>query len=113
VPLIWPLAVIAAVGLIAAWPWLGRVTAVNAAIVAVVPAVVLLPWTLYLFTSPSAFFLEAGVSRAGLASAGLRPESVLLLSPGGPGLPPAWVTAGLWCTPAGPSRSAGWSPRWW
>jgi GT2 family glycosyltransferase len=95
VPLIWPLAVIAAVGLIAAWPWLGRVTAVNAAIVAVVPAVVLLPWTLYLFTSPSAFFLEAGVSRAGLASAGLRPESVLLLSPGGPGLPPAWVTAGL------------------
>jgi hypothetical protein len=33
--------------------------------------------------------------RPGLASAGLRPESVLLLSPGGPGLPPAWVTAGL------------------
>src|SRR5207253_8075117 len=32
--------------------------------------------------------------RPGLA-AGLRPESLLLLSPGGPGLPPAWVTAGL------------------
>ena len=95
VPLIWPIAVVAAVGVIAAWPWLGRATAVNAAIAAVVPAVVLIPWTFHLFTSASAFFLEAGVQRPGLASAGLRPESVLLLSPGGPGLPPAWVTAGL------------------
>jgi GT2 family glycosyltransferase len=95
VPLAWPAAVLAAVGLIAAWPRLGWATAVNAAIVAAVPAVVLLPWTFYLFTSPSAFFLEAGVPRPGLASAGLRPESVLLLSPGGPGLPPAWVTVGL------------------
>ena len=102
VPLIWPLAVIAAVGLIAARtpkPRLGRApglnAAINAAIVAVVPAVILIPWTFYLFARPSAFFLEAGVQRAGLASTGLRPESLLLLSPGGPGLPPAWVTAGL------------------
>jgi GT2 family glycosyltransferase len=98
VPLVWPIAAVAAIGLIAAWtpkPWPGRAAAINAAIVAVVPAVVLLPWTFHLFTSPSAFFLEAGLSRPGLASAGLRPESVLLLSPGGPGLPPAWVTAGL------------------
>ena len=94
-PLIWPIAVVAAVGLFAASPWVGRATAVNAAIAAVVPAVVLIPWTFHLFTSASAFFLEAGVQRPGLASAGLRPESVLLLSPGGPGLPPAWVTAGL------------------
>jgi hypothetical protein len=27
--------------------------------------------------------------------AGLRPEPLLLLSPGGPGIPPVWVTAGL------------------
>jgi GT2 family glycosyltransferase len=95
VPLIWPMAVVAALGLIAAWPWLGRATAINAAIVALVPAVILIPWTFHLLTSPSAFLLEAGVQRPGLASAGLRPESLLLLSPGGPGLPPAWVTAGL------------------
>ena len=95
VPLIWPIAVIAAAGLIAAWPWLGRAPAINAAIVALVPAVVLIPWTFHLFASPSAFLLEAGVQRPGLAAAGLRPESVLLLSPGGPGLPPVWVTAGL------------------
>jgi GT2 family glycosyltransferase len=98
VPLVWPIAILAAVGLVAVWtpkPWLGRAPAVNAAIVAVVPGVVLVPWTFRLFTSPSAFFLEAGIQRPGLASAGLRPESVLFLSPGGPGLPPAWVTAGL------------------
>jgi GT2 family glycosyltransferase len=103
VPLVWPVAILAAAGLaaaglVAAWtpkPWPGRATAVNAAIVAVVPAVVLVPWTFRLLTSPSAFFLEAGIQRPGLASAGLRPESALLLSPGGPGLPPAWVTAGL------------------
>jgi GT2 family glycosyltransferase len=95
VPLVWPIAVAAALGAVAAWPWLGRTAAVNAAIAAVVPAVVLIPWTFHLLTHPSAFYLEAGVPRPGLASAGLRPASVLLLSPGGPGLPPAWVTAGL------------------
>ena len=95
VPLAWPIAVVGALGLVAAWPWLGRATAVNAAIAAVVPAAVLVPWTFHLLTSRSAFFLEAGIQRPGLAAAGLRPESVLLLSPGGPGLPPAWVTVGL------------------
>jgi GT2 family glycosyltransferase len=95
VPLAWPIAAVGALGLVAAWPWLGRVTAVNAAIAVVVPAAVLVPWTLHLFTSGSAFFGEAGIQRPGLASASLRPDSVLLLSPGGPGLPPAWVTAGL------------------
>jgi GT2 family glycosyltransferase len=95
VPLAWPVAVIAALGAAAAWPWLGGRTVINAAIVAVVPAVILLPWTFYLVTNPSAFFGEAGLVRPGLAANGLRPESLLLLSPGGPGLPPAWVTAGL------------------
>ena len=95
VPLAWPVAVIAALGAAAAWPWLGGRTVINAAIVAVVPAVILIPWTFYLVTNPSAFFGEAGLVRPGLAANGLRPESLLLLSPGGPGLPPAWVTAGL------------------
>ena len=95
VPLIWPIAVAAALVVVVAWPRLGRTAAINAAIAAAVPAVLLLPWTFHLLTSPSAFLLEAGLPRPGLASAGLRPESVLLLSPGGPALPPAWVTVGL------------------
>ena len=60
-----------------------------------VPGVLLIPWTFHLVTSPSAFFAEAGLVRPGLAAAALRPGSLLLLSPGGPGLPPLWVTAGL------------------
>ena len=95
VPLLWLIAVAAAVAAAAAWPWLGRATVINAAIVAAVPAVLLLPWTFHLLASPSAFFLKAGLQRPGLAAAGLGPWSVLLLSPGGPGLPPGWVTAGL------------------
>ena len=95
VPLAWPVAVIAAVAAAAAWSWLGPRTVINAWIVAVVPGVLLIPWTFHLVTSPSAFFGEAGVVRPGLAAAILRPRSLLLLSPGGPGLPPAWVTAGL------------------
>jgi len=95
VPLAWPVAVIAAVAATAAWSWLGARTVINAWIVAAVPAVLLIPWTVHLVTSPSAFFGEAGVVRPGLAAASLRPGSLLLLSPGGPGLPPVWVTAGL------------------
>ena len=94
-PLAWPVAVIAAVAAAAAWSWLGARTVINAWIIAVVPAVLLIPWTFHLVTSPSAFFGEAGLVRPGLAAAGLRPASLLLLSPGGPGLPPVWVTAGL------------------
>ena len=88
VPLAWPVAVIAAVAATAAWSWLGPRTVRNAWIVAVVPGVLLIPWTFHLVTSPSAFFAEAGLVRPGLAAAALRPGSLLLLSPGGPGLPP-------------------------
>jgi len=101
VPLVWPIAAVAALAAIAAWRWLGRATVISAVIVALVPAAVLLPWSFHLLTSPSLFFLEAGIQRPGLAAAGLRPDSVLLLSPGGPGLPPAWVTAGLVLTAFG------------
>ncbi len=95
VPLAWPVVVIAAVAAAAAWSWLAPRTVINAAIIAVVPGVIVIPWTFHLLTSPSAFFGEAGLVQPGLAAADLRPASLLLLSPGGPGLPPAWVTAGL------------------
>jgi GT2 family glycosyltransferase len=101
VPLAWPIAVVAALGAVAAWRWLGRATVISAGIVALVPAAILAPWSFRLLASPATFFLEAGIQRPGLAAAGLRPESVLLLSPGGPGLPPAWVTAGLVLTAFG------------
>ena len=75
----------------AAWPF----SIVNAAIVVLTPFAVLFPWSLHVLASPSAFLLEAGVQPPGLASPSLHPDALLLLSPGGPGLPPVWVTAGF------------------
>ena len=59
------------------------------------PFFVLFPWSLHLLASPSAFFTEAGVQPSGLTTVALRPSALLALSPGGPGLPPVWVTVGL------------------
>jgi GT2 family glycosyltransferase len=75
--------------------WLAQFRPLNVVIVIATPFIVLFPWSLHLLASPSAFFTEAGVQPSGLTPVALRPSALLLLSPGGPGLPPVWVTAGL------------------
>jgi GT2 family glycosyltransferase len=75
--------------------WFAQVNPLNAAIVLAAPFAVLFPWSLHLLASPSAFLTEAGVQPPGLAPVPPRPSALLLLSPGGPGLPPVWVTAGI------------------
>ena len=67
----------------------------NLTIATLTPPVLLLPWTLTLRSHPSQLFGEAGLPQSGAAVSGLPARSLLLLSPGGPGLPPYWVTAGL------------------
>jgi GT2 family glycosyltransferase len=94
-PLAWILGVVFALGVLAARRWLLAADPVNAAIVAVVPFLVLFPWSLHLLTDPIAFVTEAGVQTAGLTTTGLGPKQLLALSPGGPGLPPVWVTVGF------------------
>jgi hypothetical protein len=94
-PLAWVFAVVLAVVVLAARRWLISADPVNAAIVAVVPFFVLFPWSLHLLTDPTAFITEAGVQTAGLTTSGLEPSALLALSPGGPGVPPVWVTAGF------------------
>jgi len=94
-PLAWILGVAFALGALAARRWLLAADPVNAAIVAVVPFFVLFPWSLHLLTDPIAFVTEAGVQTAGLTTTGLGPQQLLALSPGGPGLPPVWVTVGF------------------
>jgi GT2 family glycosyltransferase len=95
VPLVWVLTV-AAMALGALVFRRGRPgVMIDAAIVAVVPVVLLLPWSIALATHPSQLLLEAGLQPPGLASPHLAARSLMLLSPGGPGLPPFWVTAGL------------------
>ena len=95
VPLVWVIALIAA-GLAALT--LGsarRRQAVNLGIAVLVPPVLLMPWTVQVATHPSLLLLEAGVQGTGLASSDLPARSLMLLSPGGPGMPPYGVTAGL------------------
>jgi GT2 family glycosyltransferase len=94
-PLVWVLGLVFAVAALAARRWLLAVDPVNAAIVVAAPFFVLFPWSLHLLTSPSAFLSEAGLSMPGLTTRGLSPTALLALSPGGPGLPPVWVTIGL------------------
>ncbi len=94
VPLVWPIALLAGV-VAAALLRGGRRQLINIGIAVVVPAVLLIPWTFQLAAHPSGLLLEAGVQQPGLASPHLATRSLMLLSPGGPGLPPFWVTAGL------------------
>ena len=125
VPLLWLIAVVAALAAAAAWPWLGRATvdqrgdrrrgAGRAA-----PAVDVPPGRQPVRVLPRGRPAAARAGRRGPAAAG----PLLLLSPGGPGLPPGvghrraraarvLRAAGPqarwpWCTPAGPSRWPGW-----
>ena len=95
VPLIWVVAVLAALLAAVVFRRAGRRMLLNLGITVVVPPILLLPWTLRVATQPALLFLEAGNKVPGLATAGLPARSLLLLSPGGPGLPPFWVTGGL------------------
>ena len=91
-PLLWPLgAVVLVVGAVInlALPG-GRRRALAGLIAAAVPAGVLFPWSLEAFRHPSVF-----VAVPQLAPSSLPSWHLLLLSPGGPGLPAVWVTAGL------------------
>jgi len=95
VPLLWVFGAAFAVVVLAARRWLWPVHPLDAAIVVATPFVLLFPWSLHLFANTRVFFTEAGVLRSGLSANALRPSALLLLSPGGPGLPPVWVTAGI------------------
>jgi GT2 family glycosyltransferase len=95
VPLLWPMAiagaVLAALTLRRSGPALLR----NLAIVVLTPPVLLLPWLIQVLAHPTWLLLEAGLPQPGLAASDLPAKSLLLLSPGGPGLPPYWVSAAL------------------
>ncbi|MBO0804880.1 MAG: glycosyltransferase [Nocardiopsaceae bacterium] len=93
-PLVWPVAVVLIAVAVVVRRWLWPVSRIDAAIVAGAPLLLLFPWSLHLLGSPSALLAEVGIP-VGNAGPSLSARSLLLLSPGGPGLPPAWVTAGL------------------
>ncbi|PRY01493.1 glycosyltransferase [Allonocardiopsis opalescens] len=95
VPLVWPIALLCGALIALAFGGAQRELYRSLAIALITPLVLLMPWTLRLFTSPSLWLLEAGLHRPELSEVGLSSESLLLLAPGGPGMPPVWVTAGF------------------
>ena len=115
-PIVWAFGLLFAVGAVGARRWLLSADLLSAAIVVVVPFFLLFPWSLHLLTSPSAFLTGAGVTVPGLTTKGLTPAALLALSPGGPGLPPIWVTAGFalaLLATLGPARRAGLTLAGW
>lgn len=60
-----------------------------------VPPLLLLPWLMDLLGEPWRLLLEAGLHDPALVDPSLPAASLLAISPGGPGLPPFWVSAGL------------------
>jgi GT2 family glycosyltransferase len=101
-PALWPLAATLLVG--AAVVMLGsergpaaRRRAVAAAVAAVVPGLVLLPWSLSAVRSLGLLLHGPGrlAADAALVDPTLPAWHLLLLSPGGAGVPPVWMTAGL------------------
>ncbi|MFE1170203.1 glycosyltransferase [Nocardiopsis sp. NPDC058789] len=95
VPIVWLLCLVTGVLAAVAFGHLGRRIFVSMGISLGTPAVLLMPWTLELLTHPSLWLLEAGLHRPELSNPGATPTELLMLSPGGPGTPPVWVTAGF------------------
>lgn len=95
VPLVWLFALVAGLLTVIAFGHLGRRLHASVGIALGAAPVLLLPWSLELFTHPSMWLLEAGLHRPELSEPPAAPEELMLLSPGGPGTPPLWVTAGF------------------
>ncbi|SNS47216.1 glycosyltransferase family 2 protein [Actinomadura mexicana] len=92
VPLIWPVALLAAGMVRALLDRPGRQGLRGLSIALGVPPLLTLPWTAGLLLHPSRFLTEAGLHRRFDPAA---PADLLALDPGGPGTPARWALAGL------------------
>ncbi|MFG3260565.1 glycosyltransferase [Streptomyces sp. NPDC048172] len=94
-PVVWPIALVLAVALVALCPFTGQSyggTAARSAIALATPMVLLAPWSVTLLTSPEDFLKEVGLTYGtGSASA----LDLVTLSPGGPGTPGGLLLVGL------------------
>ncbi|MFF5211355.1 glycosyltransferase [Streptosporangium sp. NPDC000396] len=92
-PLVYPLTLV--LGGLAALAFPRRGVVISVIIAFGVPVVLLFPWLAQIVRNPGQLLLEAGLHQPALVDAALPAQSLLLLSPGGPGMPPLWVTGGL------------------
>ncbi|MFJ2032360.1 glycosyltransferase [Streptosporangium sp. NPDC087985] len=92
-PLVYPLTLV--LGALAALAFPRRGVALSVVIAFGVPVALLFPWLAQVLGNPGRLLLEAGLHQLSLVDAVLPAQSLLMLSPGGPGMPPLWVTGGL------------------
>ncbi|MBI1377108.1 MAG: glycosyltransferase [Frankiales bacterium] len=91
-PVVWLMAVVLAVvaGLTLVTDLQGRL---RLAVTALLPVVLLVPWSLRVVREPALLWLEPGL--VGPVNSHIAPYDVLLLRPGGAGSTPLWLAAGL------------------
>ncbi|MFJ9697670.1 glycosyltransferase [Kitasatospora sp. NPDC101183] len=70
-----------------------RLLGLRVAVILAVPVAVLAPWSLTVLSHPTWLLLEAGLP--GLHGAGASAAGLLLVNPGGAGVPPVWLSAGV------------------
>ncbi|RKS05380.1 GT2 family glycosyltransferase [Nocardiopsis sp. Huas11] len=95
VPMVWLLCAATGVLVALAFAHLGRRIHVSILLSLALPIVLLMPWSLELVLHPTLWLLEAGLHRPDLSDADAAPYELLMLSPGGPGALPYWVTSGF------------------
>ncbi len=98
-PAVWILLVIGGVAagvlLVRRRPGPGPAVIGRFAIALLGPLVLLLPWSWHLVTHPSLLLLEPGLAGGAVTGTPVEAWQLLLLHPGGPGMTPVWVSAGL------------------
>ncbi|MEV7603270.1 glycosyltransferase family 2 protein [Kitasatospora sp. NPDC089797] len=70
-----------------------RLLGLRVLVILAVPVVVLAPWSLSVLSHPQWLLLEAGLP--GLHGAGASAAGLLLVNPGGAGVPPVWLSTGV------------------
>ena len=95
VPVAWLLALLAGLGAVLLWRPGSLRSWWRLAVMLAVPPLVLLPWTGHALHDRSVLLLEAGAPSASLADRALPAWHAAVANPGGPGVPPAWVTVPL------------------
>ncbi|MFJ2868747.1 glycosyltransferase family 2 protein [Kitasatospora sp. NPDC087314] len=70
-----------------------RLLGLRVLVILAVPVLVLAPWSLTVLSHPQWLLLEAGLP--GLHGTGASAVGLLLVNPGGAGVPPVWLSAGV------------------
>jgi len=94
-PVLWPIVAIVSLVVVAARRSAWRSGLRNVLVMVVVAFVVLLPWAFTVIAHPRLLVAGLGLPETVGSRHPLGPADLLLMRPGGPGLPPLWVTAPL------------------